>query len=62
MGGFEAQDRVKYFPNSKNSMYFAEAVPKRILDQMDVEGLTRENVASHLQVILTPPRFCSHCL
>ena len=28
----------------------AEAVPKRILDQMDVEGLTRENVASHLQV------------
>lgn len=26
-----------------------EAVPKRILDLMDVEGLTRENVASHLQ-------------
>ena len=28
----------------------AEAVPKRILDAMNVEGLTRENVASHLQV------------
>jgi hypothetical protein len=35
----------------------AEAVPKRILDQMNVEGLTRENVASHLQVPppLSPP-------
>ena len=30
----------------------AEAVPKRILDLMNVEGLTRENVASHLQVHL----------
>lgn len=28
---------------------YSEAVPKRILDLMDVEGLTRENVASHLQ-------------
>lgn len=28
----------------------AEAVPKRILDLMNVDGLTRENVASHLQV------------
>ncbi|KAA8522897.1 hypothetical protein F0562_009320 [Nyssa sinensis] len=26
-----------------------KAVPKRILDMMNVEGLTRENVASHLQ-------------
>lgn len=34
----------------------AEAVPKRILDLMNVEGLTRENVASHLQVS------CSICL
>lgn len=30
--------------------FAAEAVPKRILDLMNVEGLTRENVASHLQV------------
>lgn len=30
--------------------FCAEAVPKRILDLMSVEGLTRENVASHLQV------------
>lgn len=28
----------------------AEAVPKRILDLLNVDGLTRENVASHLQV------------
>ena len=27
----------------------AEAVPKRILELMNVEKLTRENVASHLQ-------------
>lgn len=33
------------FPSS-----FAEAVPKRILELMNVPGLTRENVASHLQV------------
>ena len=32
--------------------FHAEAVPKRILDQMQVDGLTRENVASHLQVRL----------
>ncbi|KAI3792096.1 hypothetical protein L2E82_05966 [Cichorium intybus] len=28
-----------------------EAVPKRILDLMNVDEITRENVASHLQVI-----------
>jgi hypothetical protein len=27
-----------------------EAVPKTILQLMNVEGMTRENVASHLQV------------
>lgn len=32
------------------SYLFAEAVPKRILELMNVPGLTRENVASHLQV------------
>lgn len=32
----------------------AEAVPKRILELMGVQGLTRENVASHLQVQLHP--------
>ena len=30
----------------------AEAVPKRILELMGVHGLTRENVASHLQVYM----------
>lgn len=33
-----------------NLHVIAEAVPKKILDLMNVEGLTRENVASHLQV------------
>ena len=28
----------------------AGAVPKKILEVMNVEGLTRENVSSHLQV------------
>jgi hypothetical protein len=27
------------------------AVPKKILEVMNVDGLTRENVASHLQVL-----------
>lgn len=30
-----------------------EAVPKKILDFMNIEGLTRENVASHLQVLIS---------
>lgn len=30
----------------------SEAVPKKILELMNVPGLTRENVASHLQVLL----------
>ncbi|GAY35777.1 hypothetical protein CUMW_018440 [Citrus unshiu] len=30
-------------------MYTTEAVPKKILELMNVPGLTRENVASHLQ-------------
>lgn len=32
----------------------SEAVPKRILELMNVPGLTRENVASHLQVYFIP--------
>lgn len=31
----------------------AEAVPKKILDLMNDEKLTRENVASHLQVFFS---------
>jgi SHAQKYF class myb-like DNA-binding protein len=31
------------------------AIPSRILDLMKVEGLTRHNVASHLQVIIYLP-------
>lgn len=31
-------------------VFVSEAVPKKILELMNVPGLTRENVASHLQV------------
>jgi SHAQKYF class myb-like DNA-binding protein len=37
------------FVNAVNSLGIDKAVPKRILDLMGVQGLTRENVASHLQ-------------
>lgn len=41
-------------------IFLAEAVPKRILDLMNVEGLTRENVASHLQALIFP--FCTRIM
>ena len=37
------------FVTAVNQLGIDKAVPKRILDLMGVEGLTRENVASHLQ-------------
>ncbi|XP_019197965.1 PREDICTED: two-component response regulator ARR12-like [Ipomoea nil] len=37
------------FVDVVNQLGIEKAVPKRILDLMNVEGLTRENVASHLQ-------------
>ncbi|KAL1563483.1 two-component response regulator ARR12-like [Salvia divinorum] len=37
------------FVQAVNQLGIEKAVPKRILDMMNVEGLTRENVASHLQ-------------
>jgi SHAQKYF class myb-like DNA-binding protein len=37
------------FVYAVNTLGIDKAVPKRILDLMKVEGLTRENVASHLQ-------------
>ncbi|KAL8492984.1 hypothetical protein ACS0TY_024261 [Phlomoides rotata] len=37
------------FVAAVNQLGIDKAVPKRILDLMNVEGLTRENVASHLQ-------------
>jgi len=36
--------------NEKNHIFLAEVGPKKILDLMNVPWLTRENVASHLQV------------
>ncbi|KXZ42538.1 hypothetical protein GPECTOR_137g645 [Gonium pectorale] len=37
------------FVNAVNTLGIDKAVPKKILEIMNVEGLTRENVASHLQ-------------
>eukprot|EP00245_Coleochaete_scutata_P014149 TRINITY_DN595_c0_g1_i1.p1 TRINITY_DN595_c0_g1~~TRINITY_DN595_c0_g1_i1.p1 ORF type:complete len:878 (-),score=165.01 TRINITY_DN595_c0_g1_i1:1036-3669(-) len=37
------------FVNAVNQLGIEKAVPKRILEIMNVQGLTRENVASHLQ-------------
>ncbi|GJR50082.1 two-component response regulator ARR12-like protein [Tanacetum coccineum] len=42
-------DLHRKFVAAVNSHGIEKAVPKRILDLMNVEGLTRENVASHLQ-------------
>ncbi|ESQ46568.1 hypothetical protein EUTSA_v10000098mg [Eutrema salsugineum] len=39
----------KKFVAAVNQLGFDKAMPKRILDLMNVEKLTRENVASHLQ-------------
>eukprot|EP00245_Coleochaete_scutata_P017364 TRINITY_DN848_c0_g1_i1.p1 TRINITY_DN848_c0_g1~~TRINITY_DN848_c0_g1_i1.p1 ORF type:complete len:480 (-),score=105.04 TRINITY_DN848_c0_g1_i1:1003-2259(-) len=37
------------FVNAVNQLGIDKAVPKKIMDIMNVQGLTRENVASHLQ-------------
>jgi SHAQKYF class myb-like DNA-binding protein len=39
----------RQFVSAVNQLGVDKAVPKRILDLMNVQGLTRENVASHLQ-------------
>ncbi|XP_072992386.1 two-component response regulator ORR26-like [Typha latifolia] len=42
-------DLHQKFVNAVNQIGFDKVGPKKILDLMDVPGLTRENVASHLQ-------------
>ncbi|CAH9086147.1 unnamed protein product [Cuscuta epithymum] len=42
-------DLHRKFVAAVNQLGIEKAVPKRILDLMNVDGLTRENVASHLQ-------------
>ena len=56
VGGGSKKPRVVWsaelhqqFVNAVNQLGIDKAVPKRILDLMNVQGLTRENVASHLQ-------------
>ncbi|CAN1187125.1 Two-component response regulator ARR2 [Linum perenne] len=48
------------FVAAVNQLGIDKAVPKRILEMMNVPGLTRENVASHLQLLVddkTKPNF-----
>ncbi|MCL7037201.1 hypothetical protein MKW94_010976 [Papaver nudicaule] len=47
-----------HFLNAIESLGVDYAVPKKILEFMKVPGLTRENVASHLQVLL--PTYTFH--
>ncbi|MCO5594981.1 hypothetical protein L7F22_049017 [Adiantum nelumboides] len=42
-------DLHQKFVNAVNRLGIDKAVPKRILELMNVRGLTRENVASHLE-------------
>ncbi|KAI3513855.1 hypothetical protein L1887_12061 [Cichorium endivia] len=42
-------DLHRKFVAAVNQLGIEKAVPKRILDLMNVDGITRENVASHLQ-------------
>ncbi|XP_064985878.1 two-component response regulator ARR10-like isoform X5 [Musa acuminata AAA Group] len=42
-------DLHTHFVKAVNHLGFDRAVPKKILDLMNVKGLTRENIASHLQ-------------
>ncbi|KAF8036762.1 hypothetical protein BT93_C2467 [Corymbia citriodora subsp. variegata] len=42
-------DLHRKFVAAVNQLGFEKAVPKKILELMNVEGITRENVASHLQ-------------
>ncbi|PHT52398.1 Two-component response regulator ARR2 [Capsicum baccatum] len=46
-------DLHKKFVTAVNQLGLEKAVPKRILDLMNVEGLTRENVASHLLALIS---------
>nr|XP_043607126.1 two-component response regulator ARR1-like [Erigeron canadensis]XP_043607128.1 two-component response regulator ARR1-like [Erigeron canadensis] len=43
------QELHQQFVKAVHQLGFEKAVPKKILDLMNVPGLTRENVASHLQ-------------
>ncbi|EOA13050.1 hypothetical protein CARUB_v10026052mg [Capsella rubella] len=44
-----SQELHQKFVNAVQQLGLDKAVPKKILDLMNIEGLTRENVASHLQ-------------
>lgn len=47
------QELHKKFVRAVEQLGVDQAIPSRILELMKVEGLTRHNVASHLQVLTT---------
>lgn len=46
-------DLHKKFVKAVEQLGIDQAIPSRILEIMKVDGLTRHNVASHLQVIIS---------
>ncbi|KAM3387923.1 hypothetical protein ACQJBY_010625 [Aegilops geniculata] len=52
----EGQDNDEASVSKKQRVVWSEAVPKRILQLMNVEKFPRENIASHLQIL----RFLCH--
>ncbi|KAJ0514417.1 putative response regulator and transcription factor RR-A-type family [Helianthus annuus] len=51
-------DLHRKFVAAINQLGIEKTMPKRILDSMNVDGLTRENVASHLQVLTYSLKKC----
>jgi len=50
-------DLHKKFVQAVEQLGIDQAIPSKILELMKVEGLTRHNVASHLQVGLVIPNY-----
>ena len=50
-------DLHRRFVQAVEELGLDKAVPSRILELMGIDCLTRHNIASHLQVHISPPSF-----